>query len=414
MERAGAPVIESWVVIFVAVLALSAAVAVIGRWVPVPYVTLLAVLGAVLGPLVSGRLPQPSHSLILFVLLPGLLFEAAFNLRWTNLRDNLLAVSLLATLGVIVTTALVAAFGHLALGLPVALATIFGAAVAATDPVAVVATVRRLGAPSRLCNLIEAESLLNDGTGVVVFTIALAAAGAASFSLGGALLDFLRLTGGGLGLGILLGLAMSRLTRHLDDPQVEMTLTAITAYGGYLLAETLHVSGILCVVGAGIVVGNYGRPRGMSERTQAAVTQMWEYVAFVLNSLVFLLIGATVPLSTLIDHLGLVAAGVALVLAVRAAMVYGLLALVRPLGRPISLRWQHLLVWSGLRGAVAVALVLSLPSGNPDTPTIRALVYGVVLGTLLIQGATIRPVVRLILPHAERPAPPAAGDPARA
>jgi CPA1 family monovalent cation:H+ antiporter len=407
-------VIESWVLIFVAVLALASAVAVLERWVPVPYVTLLAVLGAALGPLVGGRLPQPSHSLILFVLLPGLLFEGAFNLRWTHLRDNLLAVSLLATLGVVVTTALVGELGHLALGLPVALATIFGAAVAATDPVAVVATVRRLGAPSRLCNLIEGESLLNDGTGVVVFTIALAAAGAASISLAGALLDFVRLTAGGLGLGVLLGLAMSQLTRYLDDPQVEMTLTAITAYGGYLLGETLHVSGILCVVGAGIVVGNYGRPRGMSERTQAAVSQLWEYVAFVLNSLVFLLIGATVPLPTLVDHLGLVAAGAALVLVARAAMVYGLLALVRPLGRPISLRWQHLLVWGGLRGAVAVALVLSLPGGDPHTLTIRALVYGVVLSTLVIQGATIRPAVRLLLPHAGHPAARASDEPAGA
>jgi CPA1 family monovalent cation:H+ antiporter len=405
-------VIESWVLVFVAVLALASAVAVLQRWVPVPYVTLLAVLGAALGPLVSGQLPQPSHSLILFVLLPGLLFEGAFNLRWTHLRDNLLAVSLLATLGVVVTTALVAALGYLALGLPVALATIFGAAVAATDPVAVVATIRKLGAPSRLCNLIESESLLNDGTGVVVFTIALAAAGATSFSLGGALLDFVRLTGGGLGLGILLGLATSQITRFLDDPQVEMTLTAITAYGGYLLGETLHVSGILCVVGAAIVVGNYGRPRGMSERTQAAVSQLWEYVAFVLNSLVFLLIGATVPLSTLIDHLGLVAAGASLVLVARAAMVYGLLALVRPLGRPISLRWQHLLVWGGLRGAVAVALVLSLPNGNPETLTIRALVYGVVLSSLVIQGGTIRPAVRLLLPRAEPPAAGAAQRPA--
>jgi monovalent cation:H+ antiporter, CPA1 family len=406
--------IQSWVTILVTVLALSSAVAVLERWIPIPYVTLLAVLGAALGPLVGDRVPQPGHSLILFVLLPGLLFEAAFNLRWRNLRDNLLAVSLLATLGVVVTTVLVASLGHLALGLPVALATIFGAAVAATDPVAVVATVRRLGAPGRLCNLIEAESLLNDGTGVVLFTVALAAAGAASFSLGTALLDFLRLTAGGLAVGLLLGLAASQLTRTLDDPRVEMSLTAIVAYGGYLVGEALHVSGILCVVGAGIVVGNYGRSRGMSERTQAAVSQLWDYVAFVLNSLVFVLIGATVPLATLADHLGLVAAGAGIVLLARAAMVYGLLTLVRPLGRPISLRWQHVLVWAGMRGAVAVALVLSLPTSDPNTLTIKALVYGVVLSTLVIQGTTIRPVVRFLLPHADRRAERASDEPAGA
>jgi monovalent cation:H+ antiporter, CPA1 family len=179
-----------------------------------------------------------------------------------------------------------------------------------------------------------------------------------------------------------------------------MSLTAIVAYGGYLLGEALQVSGILCVVGAGLVVGNYGRPRGMSERTQAAVSQLWDYVAFVLNSLVFVLIGATVPLPTVVDHLGLVAAGAGVVLLARAAMVYGLLGAVRVLQHPIPLRCQHLLVWGGLRGAVAVALVLSLPTDDPTTQTIKALVYGVVLSTLVIQGATIRSVVRLLLPHA--------------
>jgi CPA1 family monovalent cation:H+ antiporter len=182
--------------------------------------------------------------LILFVLVPGLLFEAFFNLSWADLRANLVAVAALATLGVLLTTAVVGLLGHLALGLAVPIALLFGAMVAPTDPVAIVAVFRRLRVPDRLVNLVEAESLFNDGTGVILFTVALSAtaAGAHASILGG-FVDFLRLGLGGLGLGLLVGLVLSLLTSRVDDFEIEMTLTAIAAYGGYLLAEQMHVSG---------------------------------------------------------------------------------------------------------------------------------------------------------------------------
>ncbi|MGH7488655.1 MAG: cation:proton antiporter, partial [bacterium] len=169
---------------------------------------------------------------------------------------------------------------------------------------------------------------------------------------------------------------------------------------GYLLGEALHVSGLLTVVAAGLVVGNYGRSRAMSERTQSAVSVFWDYIAFVLNSVVFLLIGADVPWSTIADQAWVVAGAVLAVLVARAASVYGLLALLRPLGRRINLRWQHLIVWSGLRGAIAVALLLSLNEAGPEFDTVRALVYGVVLVSIVAQGLTIGPLARVLLPHA--------------
>jgi CPA1 family monovalent cation:H+ antiporter len=400
-------VIQAQVTGFVALLLAAALLATLARGLPVPYLTLLAVLGAVASPLLAGHVPPLDGSLILFVVLPGLLFEAAFNLDWRHLRDNLLAVVLLATVGVAVTMAVVGALGHAALGLPLEAAVLFGAAVAATDPVAVVATFRRLRVPSRLANLVEAESLLNDGTGVVAFSIALSGLGLAAGTaptVGSVLVDFVRLAFGGVALGLTLGFVLSRLIGYVDDPQVEMTLTMALAYGGYLLGEFLQVSGILCVVAAGIVVGNYGRPRGMSERTQQHVSVLWTYVAFLLNSAVFLLIGAEVPWSILLANLGVVAAGTLLVLIARAATVYTLLGLLHPLGRPIGWRWQHLLVWGGLRGTVAVALLLSLPTDDGVLVQVRAMVYGVVLTSILLQGATIGVVTRALLPwrHEER------------
>ena len=397
--------IQSGVALFVALLVIAAGVTVVARRIAVPYVTLLAALGAAASPLLAGHVPHLGHSLILFVLLPGLLFEAALQLEWRQLRGHLVEVALLATVGVLLTTLVIAVLGAVALGLPVAVAVLFGAAVAPTDPVAVVATFRRLGVPGRLLALVEAESLANDGTGVVVFGIALAAVAPATLSAGAAVLDFIRLTAGGLALGVALGGVLSLATRRIDDAEVEMTLTAIAAYGGYLLGEWLHVSGILCVVAAGVVVGNVGRPRGMSATTQAAVTSLWGYVAFLLNAVVFVLIGATVPWAVLGANLGLVLAGAVVALLARAVAVYGLLALLRPLGRPISLAWQHLLVWGGLRGAVALALLLSIAPHAPGLATVRALVYGVVLASILVQGATVGWVARRLLPDLRLPSP---------
>ena len=380
----------------VAVLALAALVSITAQRTLVPWVTQLAIAGAIVGVVLHDRLPPVDPALILFVFLPGLLFEAAFNLEWRELRRNAVAVLLLATVGVALTTVLSAGLVHVVLAVELPAAILFGAAVAATDPVAVVATFRRLGVPARMRNLIEAESLLNDGTGVVLFSVALAVTTSHSLSASTVALDLLRLTGGGVALGAVIGVGVSRLTGFIDEPQVELTLTALAAYGGYLAGDALHVSGILCVVTAGAVIGNYGRSHHMSARTRDAVEVVWDYVAFVLNSAVFVLIGAAVPLRLLWAQLPLVVAGAAIVLLARAVTVYALLNLIRRVTRTPA-AWQHLLVWGGLRGAVAVALVLSLPASLPQADTIRALVYGVVLGTIVVQGSTIVPLTRRLL-----------------
>ena len=391
--------ISAGVATLVVLLGVAMVIALVTERVRVPYVVVLAVVGVIAGLFVGPLQLHLTSPVILFILLPGLLFEASFNLNWNHLRDNLVAVVALATLGVFLTTAVAGLLVHQVLGVSLTLAIVFGAIIAPTDPVAVVAVFRRLGAPSRLTNLVESESLLNDGTGVVVFGIALGFLDAGgSLQLGVASLQFVQLALGGMALGLVIGYALSTFTRFLDAPQLELTLTLLAAYGGYLLAEALHVSGILTVVGAGLVMGNYGRPHGMSERTRVFVDGFWDYVGFLLNSFVFLLIGLDLPLRSVLAQGWLVPAAFGIVTLARAVSVYGLFLLLRPVGRVVNLRWQSLVVWAGLRGAVATALLLSL-SQDPEFDRIKPLAYGVVLLSILVQGATITPLTRALLPH---------------
>lgn len=398
--------ISSSVTTLVVLAAVGVLVALLAERIRVPYVVVLAGVGVLAGLVVAPEHLHLTPSLILFIFLPGLLFEAAFNLNWRQLRDNLVAVIALATLGVFLTTAVAGLLVHVVLGLALPVAVVFGAIVAPTDPVAVVAVFRRLGVPSRLANLIESESLLNDGTGVIEFMIALGLVGA-----GGGVgplvagLQFLQLAIGGLALGLAVGFGLSLFTKLLDSPQTELTLTLLAAYGTYVLGEALHVSGILAVVAAAFVLGNYGRPRGMSERTQAVVGGFWDYVAFLLNSVIFLLLGIDLPVRSVLQQGWLVLACFGFLLVARAVSVYGLLLPLRSLGRSINLRWQTLAVWSGLRGAVATALLLSLSDAGGPLAAVKPLAYGVVLLSILVQGSTIGPLTRLLLPHGGRQAP---------
>ncbi|MGE5224123.1 MAG: Na+/H+ antiporter [Omnitrophica WOR_2 bacterium] len=379
--------------LIIELLLVASLVAIAVRRLRIPYTVALVVVGLLLtAQSHTGFELTPELILALFV--PPLIFEAAFHLNISDLRQNLVAILVLAVPGVILTMLIIGGvlvFGT-SLSLPVAL--VFGALIAATDPVAVVALFRILGVPRQLEVLVEGESLFNDGTALVLFNLMLAVAITGHFSLVQSILDFVRVAAGGAVVGLVLGWAVSRLIARIDDYLIETTLTTVLAFGSYLIAEQLHFSGVLAVVAAGLINGNLG-PQGMSPTTRIILFNFWEYLAFLANSLVFLLIGLQIEIPTLLRSWQPILWAIGAVLAARILVIYGLSWAASRLGEPVSKRWRYVLVWGGLRGALSLALALSLPIAfGPDRSLLLTMTFGVVLFTLLVQATTMRPFIR--------------------
>lgn len=332
-------------------------------------------------------LPQ----LILGLFVPPLVFDAASHIRFDQLRRNLPLILTFAIPGVVLTMFMVGGVISWGTDLAMPVALVFGALIAATDPVAVVALFRSLGVPKRLQVLLEGESLFNDGTAIVIFNLMLAIVSTGEFSLIQGILEFLQVAVGGLIVGFVVSSLTSFIISRIDDYLLEITLTAVAAYGSYLIAEQFHLSGILAAVMAGLVSGNTG-PRSMSPTTRIAASNFWEYAAFLANSFVFLLIGLVIDLNAVVANWRAILLAIAAVLAARAVVIY----LFSTLSRNIPLRFQHVIYWGGLRGAISLALALSLPAGvlGDDLSLLQAMAFGVVLFTILGQGTTMGVLVR--------------------
>ena len=383
--------------LIIELLLIVSLVAIAVRRLRVPYTVALVVVGL----LITFQQPVQidlTPELILALFVPPLVFEAAFHIEFQRLRENLIPILVLAIPGALLTTVIVGVIVAVGADLSLTTALVFGALISATDPVAVVALFRALGAPESLTVLIEGESLFNDGTAIVVFNMMLAAAGVAavtggntpaSFDLGRAVINFIVVVVGGLGVGGLLGWLVARLIAQLDDYLIETTLTTVLAFGAYLIAERLHFSGVLAVVAAGLVNGNLG-PRGMSPTTRIVLFNFWEYLAFIANSLVFLLIGLDVNIPQITANIIPIGVAVLAVVMTRALIVYGLTWLINRRTPTVSRPYQHVLFWGGLRGAICLALALSLPSTFADRELVRVMAFGVVLFTLLGQGTTMQ------------------------
>ena len=374
-------------------LALAAVVAIVSRVLHLPYTIVLVVVGLIVGLIGHVTTVTLSADLAYYVFLPVILFQAALETPAHHLRSNWLPIALLVLPGVLVSFALTA-LGLRALGETWTVAWIFAALIVATDPVSVVALFRRLHVDRRLTTILDCESMFNDGVAAVLFTIVV---GALITGNGlhpvGAGLRFLWMGGGSLVFGVALGYLAYRLHRLIDEPMLELLFTTILAYGSFLAAESLHMSGPVACTAAGIVAGNVARGRGMTRDVRRAVGYFWEYAAFLVNSLVFLLIGLSVNLNDIGGRLGLVLAAFAVVVLARAANVYGFGVTMLVARRPLPWSWLHVINWGGLRGTVALALVLSLPSDTPHLATIRVLTFGVVLLSLLVEGLTMPALV---------------------
>ncbi len=366
---------------------------------------------------------------MLVVLLPALIFEASYRTDLVRLRSSLGGVALLAGPGVVISAAIVAAALTFGAGLPWQEAFVVGAMLSATDPAAVIATFRRLRSPARLSTLIESESVFNDGTGIVVFAIAV---------------DFVSRPVGALDvtvafvsvaifssvLGAVSGYIASRLLPYVGDHLIEISLSVVLAYGTYLIADAAHQSGVIATAVAGIVLGNYGRRHGLSEITEQGLTTVWDFIAYLATAFVFLVVGFAIAAHSLLDVAPAIAWAIVAVLFGRFVIVYVLLGLWRvaresmssrrratsvdpgakpggatghwrasigrrvrsasppKTGAPFPAAWLHVIFWSGLRGAVSTALALSLPIDFPDRAELQGITFGVVLFTLVVQATT--------------------------
>ena len=372
----------------VTLLLIVTIIALIAKRTRMPYTVLLVLVGFLLSFQTYITL-ELTADVILFLFLPPLIFEAALAIQPRLLRSVLLPVTLLAIPGVLVVAVIVAGALTISGMLPFKYALLFGALIAATDPVAVISLFKTLGAPKRLATLVESESLFNDATTIVFFGMIFNVLFLGhTFTPAEAVIEFSRVALGGALIGVVIGHLGDLAFSYIDDTLIETTLSAVVAYGSYLFAEQLHMSGVLAVVFAGIFIGS-GSERSMSPTTRTMLHNFWGYIAFIANSIIFILIGAEINVSGLAQAVVAILLAVIAVLVARMITVYGFSGLSKLLRSPVPIKHQHILFWGGLRGAVSLALALSLARALPNRDMLLHMTYGVVLFTLLVQGTTI-------------------------
>ena len=375
-------------------LLIAVVVAMLTQKLDLPYSAGLVAAGIVLAFSRFSPAVSLTKDLLFTVLLPPLIFQAAFYIEWRPLRRDVALIILLATVGLGFSAAITTVGMHFFANWQWLSALVFGVLIAATDPVAVIATFREARAQGRLPLLVEAESLFNDGTAAVGFAMMLELVQGHSPSPVQAVGQFLRMAGGGLLCGVAVAAAALLLVGNTEDHLVELALTTVAAYGSFLLAERFQLSGVLATLSAGLMLGNIGARGRISDRGKDVLQDFWEYAAFVTNSLIFLLIGMRVAeqnfravwLSALI--------AIVLVTVGRAAAVYPLCALFAGSHWRVPVRQQHILFWGGLRGALALALALALPAAVPERDTIISISFAVVAFSIFAQGLTMRPLLR--------------------
>ena len=402
--------------IFIAALLVSVALLnAISNRLRVPYPIVLVIGGLALG-LVPG-IPEIEldPDLVLVLFLPPLLYSAAFFADQRALRRDLRVIALLAIGLVLATMAGIALLAHQVFGLPLAASFVLGAIVAPTDAIAATTILRRLGVPRRMANVLEGESLINDATALVAFKITAAAAVGEGFSASQAGLEFVYVAAGGIAIGLAAGFVVAAIRSRIDDPTTEATISLFTGYAAFLPAEQLGFSGVLATVACGIYMG-YRAPGLVGPRTRLQTFALWEFLAFILNATLFILIGLQLPV--IVDGLqhsnysagqaiGYSALACVAVVAIRFAWVFATTYLIRAVDRRASQKarrsgWRQRTLngWAGMRGAVSLAAALSLPlltdagAPFPGRDLILFVTFAVILFTLVGQGLTLPWVVR--------------------
>jgi CPA1 family monovalent cation:H+ antiporter len=374
----------------------------------------LLVIGGLLLSFIPG-LPKVhlNPELVFVFFLPPLLYPAALMTSWRDFHANLRPILLLAIGLVIFTTVAVAWFAHSFIGLSLGAAFVLGAIISPSDAVAATAITQRMKVPRSIVTILDGESLVNDTTSFVLYRFAVAAVVTGTFSVAAASGKFFVVGLGGIAVGLLAGFIATNIQRRLDDPSVQTTLSLVTPFATYLGAEHLGVSGVLAVVICGLYAG-WRAPQIISPRTRMRVFPVWELVVFILNGLVFILIGLQLPEAVqvlsgreLAHAIFWAALLLVLVVTVRLAWIFGLTYVPRSISKKIrdlypSTPWRHALLigWTGMRGvdslAVALALPLTIATNDPfpDRAKIFFLTFSVIFGTLVLQGLTLAPFIR--------------------
>ncbi|HEY3104041.1 MAG TPA: sodium:proton antiporter [Pyrinomonadaceae bacterium] len=374
-------------------LLIAAVVAMLARRLRIPYSIGLVVAGTglALAPFSIGI--ELTKELLFTTLLPPLIFEAAFQIRWPELRKDLPVVLALATIGVVISAAATAVGMHYAASWPWMSAIVFGLLIAATDPVSVIATFKEAKIQGRIRLLVEAESLFNDGTAAAAFTLALVFAAGESTGTFSILKTFGLVVFGSIICGAVVAGLVLLLSGATRDHLVEVTFSTVAAYGSFLLAEHFHGSGVLATLTTGLIIGNVGH-LAISSTGRRAVVDFWEYAAFVANSLIFLLIGLRLANQNYRTAFVSAIAAITFVIVARALAVYSLSLLFARSRRRITLWHQNILFWGGLRGALALALALGIPETMPNRQEIITVAFAVVAFSIIVQGLTIIPLLR--------------------
>ena len=376
-------------------LLIAAIVAMTVRRLKIPYTVALILTGIVLAvsPFPSDDI-EVTKDLIFTIFLPPLIYEAAIYIKWQELRRDLPVILTLATVGVLLSAAVTAAGMHYLAQWEWQSAILFGVLIAATDPVSVIATFKEAGVHGRLRLLVEAESLFNDSVVAVAFSIALALGMGGGMTISGTLQTLVITVVGGILCGLLVAGGVLVLAGRTDDHLIEITLTTVAAYGSFLLAEHFHLSGVLASLVAGLLTGNIGALGSITDKGRDAVESFWEFIAFLVNSLIFMLIGIRGAYQDFTNLLIPIVVAIILVFLGRALAIYPLSALFSRSVLQVSPAHQHILFWGGLRGALALALALGLPPEIAQREAIITVAFGVVAFSIFAQGLTMVPLLR--------------------
>jgi len=372
----------------------GAMVAIITRRLKIPYTTGLVVAGLLIAFFHVGVSIPLNKELMFDVLLPPLIFEAALYIQWKELRRDLLVIMTYAVLGVALSGGVCAVFMHYFAGWTWLEAMLFGALIAATDPVSIIATFKEAKVKGRLRLLVESESLFNDSTAAVAFFLVLSFAFGEPLGFGSVIWRLVLSSFGGILTGVLMGGIVLLVIGRTRDHLVELSLTTLAAFGSFWLAEHIQMSGILATTAAGLMIGNMTAFGPISEKGEKSIEHFWEFAAFVVNSLIFIILGINAAYQDFARAFAAILIAIAAVIVGRAVAVYPCSAIFAVTTRRIDVKLQHVLFWGGLRGALALALALGIPDTLPYRSEILTVTFGVVAFSVFVQGLTMPPLLR--------------------